>query len=680
MRSKGEEVERNNHRMVIESLGVYLPPNSVSTSEVVEGCDHPLDFPLESLSGIRSRRMAGEDEYSIDLARKAIEDCFSRSKYGPSDIDLLICCNISRFDSPRSFTYEPTTSLRLQHEFGLDRAMAFDLTNACAGLFTGLYVVDALLKLGSVRRALIVSGEYITHLTLTAQKELEGPLDPRLACLTLGDAGAALLLEETDEPEVGFHALELFTASRWGDLCIAKATDQPHGGAIMLTDSLRLSAVATRYAIWHAVHILEVNGWSPSEIQHLIMHQTSRRSIAGAIREINNLLGPDTLSERNTIDNLADRGNTATTTHWVAVMDHVLQGRIRPGDKTVFSIDASGITVGTALYVFDDLPERIINGRPTLKKNVANEENPPSTSMEDPRVRIESVGVLPDGIQLSLDGIEMAAAAARSCLERSKYLPNDIGLLIHAGVYRKDYLSEPALASLIAGRLLISDDPRNQQDAMSLAFDVLDGSVGTLTSCYLAAQMIRAGRTQRAMVLASEVENNKEALPDELRGIQEIGSALILDTSPDPTTGFGHFLFRSFSEHLEDFLVDATYGQGQTRLRVRHNGDLMQAYLECLPSLMEELLALEGIRRTQITTLFGPQISSRFLIKLAHRLDIATERIVDLTTDGGGDYFTSSIPYALHHTWQEGRVQKGDVGLILSVSAGIKVGGAIYYF
>ena len=73
MRPRGEEVERNKHRMVIESLGVYLPPNSVSTSEVVEGCDRPLDFPLESLSGIRSRRMAGEDEYSIDLARTGPE-------------------------------------------------------------------------------------------------------------------------------------------------------------------------------------------------------------------------------------------------------------------------------------------------------------------------------------------------------------------------------------------------------------------------------------------------------------------------------------------------------------------------------------------------------------------------------------------------------------------------------
>src|SRR5205814_602380 len=56
---------------VIESLGVYLPPRVVSTAEVVGGCRSRLDFPLERMTGIRNRRMAGETEFAIDLAEKA---------------------------------------------------------------------------------------------------------------------------------------------------------------------------------------------------------------------------------------------------------------------------------------------------------------------------------------------------------------------------------------------------------------------------------------------------------------------------------------------------------------------------------------------------------------------------------------------------------------------------------
>jgi 3-oxoacyl-[acyl-carrier-protein] synthase III len=75
------------------------------------------------------------------------------------EIDLLICCNISRCDGPNyRFSFEPATAVRLRQRLGLSRAWAFDVSNACAGMFTGITVADALLKAGAVRRALVVSG------------------------------------------------------------------------------------------------------------------------------------------------------------------------------------------------------------------------------------------------------------------------------------------------------------------------------------------------------------------------------------------------------------------------------------------------------------------------------------------------------------------------------------------
>ncbi len=139
---------------VIESFGVYLPPKVVSTAEVVRGCRLPLDFPLERMTGIRSRRMAGETEFAVDLAEKAVIDCLARSAYEPGDIDLLICCNISRCDRPgMQFSYEPTTAARLQRRFGFEHATAFDISNACAGTFTAIAVADAFLKTGAAQCA-----------------------------------------------------------------------------------------------------------------------------------------------------------------------------------------------------------------------------------------------------------------------------------------------------------------------------------------------------------------------------------------------------------------------------------------------------------------------------------------------------------------------------------------------
>ena len=180
--------------------------------------------------------MAGQNEYALDLAKKAVIDCLDKSRFNPSDIDILICCNISRVDSPKSFSFEPNTSIKLKKEFGFSNAIVFDIANACAGMFTGLYIIDALLKTGAIQTGMIVSGEYITHITETAQREIESFMDSRIACLTLGDAGAAMILEKGVDDKIGFQDIQLQTMGQYSHFCIGKESET--GGWIMYTDAV----------------------------------------------------------------------------------------------------------------------------------------------------------------------------------------------------------------------------------------------------------------------------------------------------------------------------------------------------------------------------------------------------------------------------------------------------------
>ncbi|MGB9304550.1 MAG: AMP-binding protein, partial [Mycobacterium sp.] len=348
---------------VIESIGVYLPTRTVSTATVMAECANEIRIPLERLTGIKNRRVVGDDEFSIDLARKAATDCLARSSYRREEIDLVIACNISRCDGlGHRFTFEPSTASRLRDQCGLVNALAFDISNACAGMFTGITVADAFLQTGLIRSALVVSGEYISHLTETAQREIEGAMDPRLACLTLGDAGAAVVLERGPNNRVGFHDIDMATLSRYSKLCIAKATEGPHGGAIMLTDSVTQTAIAVKHAVPYVAAVMQRHGWRPETLDHLLMHQTSEASLNDAVVAINRMFGPGAAHRGNTIYNMAERGNTATTTHFVALSDYILRNRINSGDNVVFGITGSGQTVGAALYTFDDLPDRMRRG------------------------------------------------------------------------------------------------------------------------------------------------------------------------------------------------------------------------------------------------------------------------------------------------------------------------------
>ncbi len=673
--------ERGN--TVIESLGVYLPPRAVSTDEIVQQCHKPIRFPLARLTGINSRRMAGETEFSFDLAKQAVEQCLKNSRYTPADIDLLICTSISRCDGPNAlFSFEPSTSLRLRHHFGFSNAIAFDISNACTGLFTGIYIADAFLKTGLIRRGLVVSGEYITHLTLTAQKELEGYMDSRLACLTVGDAGAALILESAPDKRVGFHEFEMYTLGRYSEYCIAKATDREHGGAIMYTDAVNVTAVNLSQAVSHAGYIIERSQWPTDSIQHIIVHQTSKTTLRDVAREINAYFGKEICSPESVIDNIAERGNTATTTHAVAMMDHIRSDRIKSGENVIFGITGSGATIGTAIYTFDDLPDRLRRSESGVyipDRNVSEQQELAPLFPPGWRVRVESTGVVPPDSQTEKKTLPLIKTAAENCFAASSYRPADIDLLIYAGTYRDDFLCEPAIASLVAGQLGINDTIQSQTEKKTFAFDVFNGSLAPLDACYAAIGMMRAGKAKNALIVASEVENNRDVLPEELLGIEETGSALLLDESPDGATGFGNFVFESFTDYSDARV---------THTKLLHNGKMVlhavkdpqfeTALLQCIQQAVHKLLSIEHVDMSQIAVLLPPQSSPAFVDALSAALGIDRDRCIDV--HAAKDLFTSSLAYTLQAAQRCQKVKKGDIGLIISVASGIQVGCTLYYF
>jgi amino acid adenylation domain-containing protein len=666
---------------IIESLGTYLPPKVVTSEEIIQGCSIPLRFPLAKLTGIKTRRMAGETEFSIDIAKKAVADCLANSKYNPQDIDLIVCGNISRCNTPGlQFMFEPNTAVQIQQHFGFTNAIALDVSNACTGLFTAAYIIDSFIKAGLIRRGIAVSGEYISHLVLTAQREIESFMDSRLACLTVGDAGAAFIMERSPDKKVGFHEFEMYSLGRYSEACIGKATEREHGGGIMYTDAVTVSAVNMKQAVSHAGLIIERSQWQKDAFQHIIVHQTSQTTINDVPREINNYFGQEICKQESVINNIAERGNTATTTHMIAVMDNIRNNRIQSGDNAIFGITGSGATIGTALYTFDDLPDRIRRreaGTYTPSKIEGEGKFTPRLPAKR-RVRVESTGTIPVGANVEKKTLPLIEVAAKHCFASSTYQKSAIDLLIYSGVYRDDFLCEPAVAALVDGMLGINDDIETQQDKKTFALDILNGSLGTLAACYTAIGMMQSEKVKTALIVTSEIENNREKSPDELAGIEETGSALLLDKSPDGKTGFGNFVFKSFTDYVGAFGSRSIIRNGKTIMHFEHDPKLERYYIQCIRETVHELLDLEQLTMQQIKVILPPQISSNFITDLSRKLEIERDRFVDVGAER--DLFTSSLPYTLERVHKQRRVKAGDIGLIINVGAGIQIGCASYYF
>ncbi|WP_228853303.1 3-oxoacyl-[acyl-carrier-protein] synthase III C-terminal domain-containing protein [Aegicerativicinus sediminis] len=656
---------------VIESLGSYLPPNFLSTKEVLEGCNASIRFPLEKITGIKSRHVAGKEEFSIDLSIQAINDCLEKSKYKASDIDLVVCCNISRIDSEKHLTFEPSTSVRLKRHFGFNNAIAFDISNACAGMFTGIYLVDALIKAGSIKRAMVVSGEYITHLTRTAQKEIKTFMDPKMACLTLGDAGAAVILEESSDPKVGFHQLSLQTLGRYSPFCIAKQAETE--GWIMITDSVNLTDAGIKSSTQFAISSLDKAGWNAKDCDHLIMHQTSKTTIKSAVNEINSILNSNLFHEGNTVNNLEQCGNTASTSHMIALADQIKRGVISKGDKIAFSIAASGLTIGSGLYVMDGLAENNFNGKTRTKAFIEPDLNHPIETIPY-GVIIESVGIAEPSTN-QIDSLELLHSAALKCLEQSSYQANDIDLLIYCGVYRSEYIVEPAIAALLAGMLDMNSSILGEQSDSTLAFDVFNGSVGMMNALYLVQNLFLAGKHKSAMVVTAEVENNAVHFPNDLLGVHETATAIILAYKPNTSKGFSRFNFCYNTDAITNYTTQATPKPINHYLKIHKTEHLEELYLNLISDSVEELLSTTNIKKEDIRTVFPPQLSASFISRLSKNLGINGDKFVDVAIDGE-DLFTSSIPYCLNNS----ESKEGTIALLITVGSGLQAGCALYYF
>lgn len=620
--------------------------------------------------------MAGQEEFSIDLARKAVADCLKKSKYEVGDIDALICCNISRVDGPDQLSFEPSTSVKLRKHFGLKNALVFDITNACAGMFTGIHIINSLLETGAIRCGMVVSGEYITHLTKTAQEEIENFMDSRLACLTLGDAGAALILEKSTDDEKGFQKLDLHTFGRYSPYCTAQLSET--GRWIMYTDSVNLADVAIKSGAEHSLAALEQADWQPDSFEHLIMHQTSTLTLNSARREINKLLESPVFHDGNTVNNLEERGNTASTAHFIALADHIEKNKIQSGDKVAFGISASGLTIGTALYVLDDLPDRMRKAN-SNNSSQSTKALQPITKPVLPGVRIESLGTLDHKSGQKKGTMELAKDAAANCLKASDYQANDIELLIYSGVYRENYLMEPAYAALLAGELNINATASQPEDKKTLAFDIFNGAIGFLNACYTAQQMLAAGTCSTAMIAAAEHENNGASFPDKLTGIQETGSALILDLHPEAGKGFSSFHFyheealqNSYTSHCATTNIPAY-------LHVEKDPDLESLYVQSILPAIQQFLTMENKSLDQIDLILPPQISADFITQLGEALEQPAHKFVNaMTVDT--DLFSSSLPVAFDHVRETGLAKPGSTGLIIAVGSGIQIGCALYHF
>ncbi len=332
-----------------EALGSYLPPSVQTTAELTASVVQAPDVELERITGVARRRVydprpeAAEDSYG--LALKAARDALAHSRYDGDDVDVVVSASITRFRDGDDFFFEPSFAGALARDLGAHQAIHFDVSNACAGMMTGVYLLDRMIRAGMVRTGLVVSGEQCTRAAQTAAREMGDSYDPQFASLSVGDSAVAVVLDRSTDPADRIHYVDLMTCSEYSHLCLGMPSDRSEGVALY-TDNRQMQK-EDRLRLWPAFlgnHLAKQGrSFADEGFDYVIHHQVSARFLdlmnrTGA-REFD-IAMPESLS------GVQEFGNTASTSHFLVLHRQLKAGTARLGAKYLLVPAASGIITG----------------------------------------------------------------------------------------------------------------------------------------------------------------------------------------------------------------------------------------------------------------------------------------------------------------------------------------------
>lgn len=171
----------------ITAIEYYLPDRCLTNADLAAEYPDWSVEKIEAKTGIKTRRIAGPEETSLDLAVRAGQLLLSRSPVNTAEIDFILLCTQS------ADYFLPTSACILQERLGLGRHTgALDFNLGCSGYVYGLSLAKGLIASGAAQNVLLFTAE-------TYSKFIK-PEDRSVRTL-FGDAAAVTLLQARSHPD-----------------------------------------------------------------------------------------------------------------------------------------------------------------------------------------------------------------------------------------------------------------------------------------------------------------------------------------------------------------------------------------------------------------------------------------------------------------------------------------------
>jgi 3-oxoacyl-[acyl-carrier-protein] synthase-3 len=221
-------------------------------------------------------------------------------------------------------------------------APVMDVKNACNSVINGMQVADALIRTGQYRRVLVASGE---KTSVSVRWRLDDPKQfvPSFPGYVMGDAGAAVILEASDDPEGGIRASRFVAEStHWNVGTLpgggTMRGHDPDAGYFDM-DGAGLQKAFLELGPEPVETMLRDGGYSMDDFDLVAIHQVALPYLAPIFERLG-------VRSDRTVVTVAEHGNIASATLPLQLRLARERGIVGPGSLVLLIGLAGGISLG----------------------------------------------------------------------------------------------------------------------------------------------------------------------------------------------------------------------------------------------------------------------------------------------------------------------------------------------
>ena len=328
---------KKNFSAIITAVGMYAP-EKVLDNAYFEKIVDTTDEWITTRTGIKERRIL-ENGATSDLAVKAVEDMFAHHKVNPEEIDAVIIATVT----PDMLF--PATACLVQERIGATQAWGFDLSAACSGFLFAYQTGCALVESGQYKKVLVIGADKMSAIT---------DYTDRNNCILFGDAGAAILLEPSEDLNLGLQDSILRIDGEGKDKLYMLGGGSLHPASqetvdkkmhYIFQDGKAVFKVAVKGMADVSYELMQKNGLSSDDVAYLVPHQANLRIIEATAERMG-------LSKDKVMINIEKYGNTTAATIPLCLVEYYRDGKLKKGDNLILSAFGAGYTWGSSYVVW----------------------------------------------------------------------------------------------------------------------------------------------------------------------------------------------------------------------------------------------------------------------------------------------------------------------------------------